>query len=102
MDQEWQRQLVALEQRVERRWRRRLIGVLVVGAIVALAPAIVLANHQFSDVPTANIFHGDIDHVYDARITAGCTVSTYCPNQSVTRGQMAAFISRALGLHFAP
>jgi len=28
-------------------------------------------------------------------ITSGCSASTYCPDQPVTRGQMAVFIIRA-------
>jgi hypothetical protein len=31
-------------------------------------------------------------------ITQGCTATTYCPKSSVTRGQMAAFLARALKL----
>ena len=95
--QDLEHRLDALERRVERRWRRRLIGVLAVGIIVAIAPAIVLASHQFTDVPTSYIFHGDIDHVYDARVTNGCTATTYCPDDPVSRGQMAAFLNRVGG-----
>jgi hypothetical protein len=29
-------------------------------------------------------------------ITSGCTLTTYCPDNPVTRGQMAAFVIRAL------
>jgi hypothetical protein len=37
-------------------------------------------------------------------ITGGCQLSPplYCLDQAVTRGQMAVFLSTALGLHFAP
>ena len=31
-------------------------------------------------------------------ITSGCTATTFCPNQVVTRAQMAAFLARALEL----
>jgi hypothetical protein len=34
--------------------------------------------------------------------TAGCGGGNYCPDAPLTRGQMAAFLSKALGLHFAP
>jgi S-layer homology domain len=54
----------------------------------------VLASHQFSDVPNSNIFHGDVDALVDAGVTAGCGGGKYCPNQAVTRGQMAAFMNR--------
>jgi hypothetical protein len=37
-------------------------------------------------------------------ITAGCSTAPplYCPDDPLTRGQMAVFLSKALGLHFAP
>jgi hypothetical protein len=68
----------------------------VMAALVAF-PIGVFASHQFTDVPNSNTFHGDIDHVYDARITNGCTPTTYCPDDNVSRGQMAAFLERAGG-----
>jgi hypothetical protein len=37
----------------------------------------------------------DIDSLFEAGITGGCGSSLYCPNESVTRGQMAAFLYRA-------
>jgi hypothetical protein len=85
--------------RLERpaRSRRRALVALVTGTLLALAPAVAVANHIFSDVPTGSAFHGDIERVYDARITAGCSASTYCPDTNVTRGQMAAFLSRTGG-----
>lgn len=60
---------------------------------------IVLANHQFSDVPNSNIYHADIDALVASGVTAGCGGNNFCPNASVTRGQMAAFLNRlgALG-----
>jgi Tol biopolymer transport system component len=38
----------------------------------------------------------DINRIAHAGITKGCTATTYCPTANVTRGQMAAFIHRAL------
>jgi hypothetical protein len=35
-------------------------------------------------------------------ITAGCGGGNYCLDAALTRGQMAVFLSKALGLHFAP
>lgn len=66
----------------------------VVAATVMAFPLGVLASHQFADVPNGNIFHGDIDALVDAGVTAGCGGGNYCPNQAVTRGQMAAFMNR--------
>lgn len=33
-------------------------------------------------------------------ITGGCGGGSYCPNDPVTRGQMAVFLAKALGLHY--
>jgi hypothetical protein len=46
-------------------------------------------------------FHGDINAIAEDGITFGCNPPSndrYCPNDAVTRGQMAAFIRRALNL----
>ena len=42
----------------------------------------------------------NIDALTTAGITAGCATDPprYCPDQPVTRGQMATFLARALGL----
>jgi hypothetical protein len=45
-------------------------------------------------------FEDDIDKLATAGVTVGCNPPTnteYCPNDVVTRGQMAAFLRRALG-----
>ena len=50
---------------------------------------------------TAGNFHeANIDALAAARITAGCQSDPprYCPNQPVTRAEMATFLARALGL----
>lgn len=47
-----------------------------------------------------SIFEGDIDRLATAGVTKGCNPpsnSRFCPNQDVTREQMAAFLRRALG-----
>ena len=40
----------------------------------------------------------DINRVAKAGITSGCASGKYCPSDNVTRGQMASFLVRALGL----
>lgn len=72
----------------------------IVGAALALAillPATAVASHIFSDVPTTMTGHSAIEALYDARVTGGCTASTYCPTAAVTREQMAIFLQRGLG-----
>lgn len=75
--------------------RRALLALAV--ALAVLVPAVALASHQFSDVPTGHTFHGDIAKGYAARLTAGCSATTFCPEAFVTRGQMMAFLNRGLG-----
>ena len=50
----------------------------------------------FSDVPTANSFCKYISRMSALGITTGCGSGNYCPSQTVTRDQMAAFIIRAV------
>ena len=54
----------------------------------------------FADVPADHAYAADIDRVAAARITAGCETdpARYCPQQQVTRAQMATFLARAAGL----
>ncbi len=40
----------------------------------------------------------DIEAIFAAGITQGCSATQFCPSQAVTRGQMAAFLNRGLGL----
>lgn len=58
----------------------------------------------FDDVPPGHPFFQFIGALASAGITGGCntTPPLYCPDDVLTRGQMAVFLSRALGLHFAP
>ncbi len=53
------------------------------------------ADHFGDD--TGSIFEADINRIFEAGITVGCTATTYCPGQSITREQMAAFLVRAYG-----
>ena len=44
----------------------------------------------------ASQHEGNINRLAEAGITGGCTATTFCPRAGVTRGQMAAFLHRAL------
>ena len=49
----------------------------------------------------SSIFEDDIERLFDAGITQGCNPPTnnrYCPNNPLTRGEMAAMLVRALNL----
>ncbi len=52
----------------------------------------------FSDVPVSDPGFRYVEAVAAAGITAGCGGGRFCPDQPVTRRQMAVFLSRALGL----
>lgn len=50
---------------------------------------------DFKDVPTNSSFWKEIQGIYAYRITQGCTSNSFCPSNSVTRAQMAVFLSNA-------
>jgi hypothetical protein len=51
----------------------------------------------FTDI-SDSVFAADIAALYNAGITKGTTATTFSPNDPVTRGQMASFLARALGI----
>jgi S-layer homology domain len=63
-----------------------------------ISPAPVMAS--FTDVPPGAQFFAEIEAMKAAGITGGCTATTFCPDSTVTRRQMAAFFARALGLYW--
>ena len=54
----------------------------------------------FNDVPTGHPQFQFIEALVASGITAGCGGGNYCPEATLTRGQMAVFLAKALGLHF--
>ena len=62
--------------------------------------AVTLHERQSSCVNdwSSSTFAPDIAWVYDEGITTGCVIDLFCPNNAVTRGAMATFLSRALNL----
>ena len=55
---------------------------------------------DFGDVPSDHVFAADIAWLAEEGITRGCNPpanTNFCPDDRVTRGQMAAFLVRALG-----
>jgi S-layer homology domain len=57
---------------------------------------------SFDDVPVHHPFFEFIEALKYAGITGGCSESPplYCPERPLTRGQMAVYLSIALGLHW--
>ncbi len=60
------------------------------------------ATATFSDVPTTHPYFRFVEALATAGITGGCGGGLYCPNNPVTRGQMAVFLASALGLYWHP
>jgi hypothetical protein len=54
----------------------------------------------FNDVPTNHPFFQYIQALAAAGVTGGCGNGNYCPDNALTRGQMAVFLAKALGLHW--
>jgi hypothetical protein len=69
------------------RWHRRV------------SPA---GSATFNDVPSDHLFFQFIEALSASGITAGCNAAPplYCPDAPLTRGQMAVFLAKALGLHW--
>jgi hypothetical protein len=81
--------------RVPKRWVR--IAMIVGVTALIVAPLTAIASHSFTDVPDSNTFHEDIAWLADADVTKGCNPpanTQFCPDDEVTRGQMAAFLRR--------
>ena len=70
------------------RWKRQ----------VSPAPA----TATFNDVPTGHWAFQFIEALADSGITAGCGGGIFCPDNTLTRAEMAVFLSKALGLHYSP
>ncbi len=87
---------------------KRWVALVVVGALataVAAGPLVaepaeaVVVDSRFTD-DDWNIHEPNINAIAAASITFGCNPPTndhYCPDRPVTRGQMAAFLTRAFG-----
>lgn len=54
------------------------------------------SNRTFTDVSKKDEFYPFIDKLAATGITTGCGAKKFCPNRTVTRGQISAFISRGL------
>jgi hypothetical protein len=80
--------------------RGRLAAALSVALLVALVPLGLFAANPFTDLdPGQAAGHNpNIDLIYNAGITTGCSPTEYCPKEAVTREQMASFLARTAGL----
>jgi hypothetical protein len=53
-------------------------------------------GESFTDVPPSQLFYRAIESVLHAGITTGCTGTTYCPGDKVSRSQMSLFLARGV------
>jgi len=74
---------------------RAEMAVFIVRSVLGFGTFTYSPTPYFSDVP-ANAFAFEyIQKLYELGITTGCGVGLFCPNDNVTRAQMAVFIIRA-------
>ena len=80
---------------------RKTMAVWTVRALDSQDPA-QIPNSRFSDV-AADSFHAPfIERMAELGVTAGCGDGTFCPDDTVTRYQMAVFLTRAFKLDPGP
>ena len=58
------------------------------------------ATPTFGDVPSTDGAWTYIEALAASGVTSGCGGGNYCPDGTLTRRQMAVFLSKALGLHW--
>ena len=54
----------------------------------------------FGDVPKSHPFFRYVEALAAAGVTGGCGGGNFCPDAPLTRGQMAVFLAKALGLQW--
>ena len=74
------------------------IGGVIIGYVLQVSPAPAVAT--FPDVPTSDFAFQYVEALVASGVTGGCGGGNYCPDNFVTRRQMAIFISKALGLQW--
>lgn len=105
------RELAAVHARLDRVTRRptrrrlfaRFAPLGIVALLVALLPLSLLAANPFTDLNPGSVHNANIDAIFNAGITTGCDPGiAYCPNDNVTREEMASFLARTAGLGANP
>ncbi len=75
---------------------RAEMAVLVIAARYGSVPYTYPSTPYFTDVPSSSVFFPFVQKMAQLGITSGCAAGLYCPNDSLTRGQMAVFIVTGL------
>jgi len=74
---------------------RGIMAVLIIRARYGVVPpSSYPSTPYFTDVTPSHPYFPWIQKMKQFGITSGCTATTYCPDDPVTRGQMAVFIMR--------
>jgi hypothetical protein len=74
---------------------RGQMAVFLVRAVIGSDEFSFSSTPYFADVPAGHGFFKWIQKLRELGVTAGCAPDRYCPDDAVTRGQMAAFVVRA-------
>ena len=93
----YRNQLTVLIQTTSGTNTNRFAGV-ILGYKLQVSPAPPFAD--FGDVPTDHPYFQFIEALSASGITAGCGNGDYCPDRQITRGEMAVFLAKALGLQW--
>ena len=80
---------------------RKTMAVWTVRALDSQNPA-PIANSRFSDVADGSFHAPFIERMAELGVTTGCGDGTFCPDDTVTRYQMAVFLTRAFDLEPGP
>ncbi len=82
--------------------KRWVLAVWIVRVLDGSDPAV--RNSRFEDIPGRPWWESYVERLAELRVTVGCGLDPlrFCPNDTVTRAQMAAFLDRAFDLPDAP
>ena len=92
--------LVSLSKKIREQGGELRLAGWIIGYRLQVSPPPAMAT--FNDVPTGHPFFQFVEALAASGITAGCGAAPplYCPDAPLTRGQMAVFLAKALGLHW--
>ncbi len=85
----------------ESRMRKSPAGGFPIGATCNSQPSEPVCTASFADT-CSSPYQADIDWLAKQGLVSGCGNGNYCPNDTVTRGQMAVFLTNALKLPAGP
>ena len=77
--------------------RRAIAGSILAAAALVGTAGVAHAAFGFDDVNEGDTHAAGIQWLVDNAITGGCDADSYCPQQPVTRAQMATFMHRLSG-----